>query len=169
MFALSVRHCPIPFERNSNQPVPNQLLVWIRASPTRFNNATQTRIQMCIANIIKSSANGAQKVVCSIGLHWNIKTLKSLTLQCLSHRFQGTAASDKWTTWARSRSQLSASEKQSHDKDEAVHTTTILVHWLFLFFLGPVSERKDCVRTTISRHNSGRPLSDVKLHGCLTF
>ena len=122
MFALSVRHCPIPFERNSNQPVPNQLLVWIRASPTRFNNATRTRIQ--IANIIKSSANHHRS-------HWNIKTLKSLTLQCLSHRFQGTAASDKWTTWARSRSQLSASEKQSHDKDEAVHTTTILVHWLY--------------------------------------
>ena len=50
---------PFPFERNPNLPVPNQLLVWIRASPTRFNNATRTRNQMCIANIIKSSTNGA--------------------------------------------------------------------------------------------------------------
>jgi len=75
---------PFPFERNPNLPVPNQLLVWIRASPTRFNNATRTRNQTCIANIIKSSTNGAAEVVvCSIGLHWNIKTLNSLTLQCL--------------------------------------------------------------------------------------
>ena len=49
-----------------------------------------------------------------------------------------------------------------------MHTTTILVHWLSIF-LGPVSERKDCVRTTISRHNSGRPLSDVKLLGASLF